>query len=103
MRDKNPKEHLPKFTISSIVDAICDLYNVNKNHLIGRVRTADIVVYRAVIVAISRENGKSFTQIGRILGRDHSSVIHLHQKYAGRKEVIEIVERVMPYLKGAEQ
>lgn len=98
MRDMRAKEQLRRITVSIIVDTVCELYNVNKNHLIGRVRTSDIVLFRAAIVSIARDQGRSFPHIGRILGRDHSSIIHLHKKYSTRKEVIEIVDRVMPFL-----
>ncbi len=56
------------------------LWDVDLDELVGVGRTRDLVIPRAAIVLTLRENPPlSYPQIGRLLNRDHSSIINLHR------------------------
>lgn len=58
-------------------------FNVDRNDLLSPRRFDELVEARAFVVWVLRSLGRPtrYARIGRILGgRDHSSIIHLHQK-----------------------
>ena len=76
-------------------------YNVLEKDLKGKGRTKDIVIPRQVAMYIMREETeRSLVEIGQILGRDHTTVMHGITKTADeieraperRQEVITIRE-----------
>lgn len=47
------------------------------NEILSRCRRSDLVAARRKIALALRENGFSYPQIGKVMNRDHSSIIHL--------------------------
>lgn len=58
---------------------LCGELEVDKAELLSKRRFADLVGKRRVAACFFREFGKSFPQIGEMLNRDHSTVVHLVQ------------------------
>lgn len=55
----------------------CGKYNVYKDVLLSKRRDKVLVDIRQKIAKDLREKGYSYSDIGRILNRDHSSIMHL--------------------------
>jgi hypothetical protein len=77
---------LPEPTGGDEIDRVGAMLSVSREEILGRVRTPHLVDARAAIAVLLRGQGKPFAEIGSILGRDHSSVMHLvrtfHQRAA---------------------
>ena len=63
--------------IDSIINKVCIKYEVSKKDLFTKTRTTDIVRARNIIHNILSEKYKmSLSDIGRIFGQDHTTVLH---------------------------
>lgn len=63
--------------IARLVDRAAESTDIPKAELVGLSRQRDAAWTRFAIMAVAREHGKPYAQIGRVLGdRDHTSVIH---------------------------
>ena len=70
---KKPK----KTEIDSVINKVCIKYEVNKKELFTKTRTMDIVRSRNIIHNVLSEKYKmSLTEIGKIFGQDHTTVLH---------------------------
>lgn len=68
-------------------------------------RDSDLVFQRALVAFFLRKRGFSLLQIGYFINRDHSTVIHLLDKYPKRTQGLdprypEIVKELGPLIKG---
>ena len=88
-------------TLPRILETVARFYNVLEKDLKGKGRTKDIVIPRQVAMYIMREETeRSLVEIGEMLGRDHTTVMHGISKTADeieraperRQEVITIRE-----------
>jgi chromosomal replication initiator protein len=88
-------------TLPRILEAVARYYNVPERDLKGKGRTKDIVIPRQVAMYIMREEtDRSLVDIGELLGRDHTTVLHGIHKTADdiertperRQEVLTIRE-----------
>jgi chromosomal replication initiation ATPase DnaA len=67
----------PNVTIGDIIGIVVDQYGVARRDLLGEARTADIARVRQIAMWLARKTtGRSYPFIGRVFGRDHSTVIH---------------------------
>jgi chromosomal replication initiator protein len=75
-------------TIDEIVAVVADFYRFQDDELRGSRRTKDLALARQVAMYLSREETKSsLAQIGSVLGnRDHTTIIHGHDKIARQIE-----------------
>jgi len=75
--DKNRRER-PVFRPDSIIDAICQYYNIKTTQLKGAKRDSHLVGPRHMCMyLLKNEAGLTFVEIGNLLGgRDHSTVMH---------------------------
>jgi len=63
--------------IDSIINRVCIRYEVSKKELFTKTRTTDIVRSRNIIHNILSEKYKmSLTEIGKIFGQDHTTVLN---------------------------
>ena len=63
--------------IDSVVNKVCVKYEVSKVDLFAKIRTRDIVRARNIIHNILNEKYKmSLTEIGKIFGQDHTTVLN---------------------------
>jgi|TARA_R100000149_G_C5796188_1_gene85496 chromosomal replication initiation ATPase DnaA len=66
-----------KNIIDSIINKVCVRYEVSKKLLFTKIRTTDIVRSRNIIHNILSEKYKmSLTEIGKIFGQDHTTVLN---------------------------
>lgn len=71
--------------------------NISKEQILSQTRTKELVFARMLISCIMRLNGFTFAQIGELLNRNHSTIMHYlnnfdyYKKYD--KEFCDFVER----------
>jgi chromosomal replication initiator protein len=68
-----------------IIDHIASDYGYDRHEVIGKRRFKVLVEIRHECIKFFREQGFSTTEIGRILNRDHSTIVHALQKMAQEK------------------
>lgn len=61
--------------LNAIIDEVCVKYQVSKNDIFSHRRGKDSVLARKILYKVLSLDGKSSTQIGNILHRDHSTVV----------------------------
>ena len=79
---KKPKQ----IEIDSVINKVCIKYEVGKKELFTKSRTTDIVRSRNIIHNIFNEKYKmSLSDIGRIFGQDHTTVLYSIQMKQNRR------------------
>ena len=71
------------------IDAIAELHGYTLEDILGRSKLKPLVEVRRKCVVWMRGKGYSTTEIGRIMNRDHSTIVHSLQKMA---EIAEMEE-----------
>tara|TARA_R110000824_G_scaffold68237_9_gene176659 strand:- start:1309 stop:1725 length:417 start_codon:yes stop_codon:yes gene_type:complete len=66
--------------VSELVDAVADVYNVTREHVMAKVRHALPVEMRALVYHKARAHGITLYAIGRVMGKDHSTVSNQSNK-----------------------
>ena len=76
-------------TLANIREIVAP-HGVSVGEVLSRSRTPHIVAARRAVAIHYRNAGRSFPEIGRIIGRDHTSVMNLvygkSWKYMSRRE-----------------
>ncbi len=62
-------------TVLKIVDAVSEATGIPSKHILSKIRTAPVARARQIVMYEARKAGLSYPQIGRALGRDHSTVV----------------------------
>jgi chromosomal replication initiator protein len=101
LEDKLSPQQAP--SIDEIVATVADFYRFEQDDLRGSRRTKDLALARQVAMYLSREETtSSLAQIGMALGnRDHTTVLHGHDKIARRIEEDDQLRRDVLAIKGA--
>ncbi|MGB3905558.1 MAG: chromosomal replication initiator protein DnaA [Anaerolineae bacterium] len=89
-------------TVDQIVEAVARFYDFQEDDLRGSRRTKHLALARQVAMYLSREETKtSLVQVGAALGnRDHTTVLHGHDKIARQIEEDEQLRRDVLAIKG---
>ena len=66
---------LHRSTVLKIVDAVAEATGIPAKHILSKSRTAPVARARQIVMYEARKAGLSYPQIGRALGRDHSTVV----------------------------
>lgn len=92
-----------KPTISKVVKAVCDFYNVSEEAIASESRKRAIAFPRQMAMYLSRtETDASFPQIGTVLGdRDHSTISYGYDKIESLLETDGSIRREMLEIKAA--
>lgn len=86
------------YSVSSLVKAVCHMFAVNKEDLLGKRRMAYIVTPRHILYYLGYKNtSHSLPSLGRFLDRDHTSLIH------GRNKTKERIEQSKSFALKVEQ
>ena len=65
-----------------IIQAVCKIWNVSLDDVCGRSRKQDVVYTRMTIAYFLRQyTTLSTTEIGRLINRDHSTIVHYLKTY----------------------
>ncbi len=62
------------------IDAIARLYDYTVEDILGKSKLKALVAARRECIVMFRGMGYSTTEIGRIMKRDHSTIVHALQK-----------------------
>ena len=89
-------------TIEKIYSAVYKKYNIKKEDILGQKRNKDIAEARHICIYLIREITEiSFPNIGKIFGRDHSTIMFSYEKISKRRtdpifnvEINEIIKEV---------
>ena len=66
----------------------------------GKNRSSDYVFARWVFFYLARETGYSFPTIGRVVAKDHTTVIHAYEKAKTNENIIAIAKRRLTGIEG---
>lgn len=97
MISKDVKSNRPQhLTDKRIIDKTCKFYNISKDDILSKSRTKDINHARQVACYLMKYEIKmSFPQIGKIFGRDHTTIMNAVSKIEkGLKLDIEIRNQI---------
>jgi chromosomal replication initiator protein len=71
------------------IDAIAELYGYTLEDILGKSKLKELVAVRRKCIVWLRGKGYSTTEIGRIMNRDHTTIVHALQKVAATEEMEE--------------
>ncbi len=71
------------------IDAIAELYGYTLEDILGKSKLKELVAVRRKCIVCLRGKGYSTTEIGRIMNRDHTTIVHALQKVAAAAEMEE--------------
>jgi signal recognition particle subunit SEC65 len=81
-----------------IVEAIAGHFGVSLDDILSHHRNREVVLARHIAEYILRENGLSFLNIGRLMNKDHTTMVHAHKKFCEKmktdKEISRIVSKI---------
>jgi hypothetical protein len=70
----------PREKIHVAIGDIAEPHGYTVEDILGKSRTKRLVAVRRLCVLMFREHGYSTTEIGRLMGRDHSTIVHALNK-----------------------
>lgn len=90
-----------KVTTLEAVKIAGDALNISPKDLLSDARFGHFVEARAAVVEAMCRQGVPYSQIGRRMGRDHSTIIHLHRTFPMRAQrnpaLTRVVELIMEH------
>lgn len=69
-------ERLAQRGLLELVDERAKAHHVTRTDVLGRSRTKSVAAARQAVYRGLRERGLSYPEIGRLLDRDHTTVMH---------------------------
>lgn len=76
----------PRVTVRSIAQEVATAENFPVDRVLGKDRSHEACRVREKVCFIARERGFSFPQIGRTLGRNHTTIINAVRNEERRRE-----------------
>lgn len=70
----------------TIIDHVASEYGHDRNDVLGPRKFKVLIEIRSHCIKLFREQGYSTTEIGRIMNRDHTTIVHALQKMAKQEE-----------------
>ncbi|RJL18647.1 helix-turn-helix domain-containing protein [Paracoccus siganidrum] len=77
--------HAPRATVKAIVQELAAATGVTADQITGKSRKAEIVRVRQIVCFIARQKGMTYQQIGRVLNRDHTTIVAAVKREAARR------------------
>lgn len=74
------KDEAPTISISEFADNFCQENDIEFKDLKKKVRFRETILLRDKFIFEAIVNGYSYTEVGRILGKHHSTIIHSFKK-----------------------
>lgn len=65
----------PRVSVRRIATEVAEIMGLPVERIMGRDKKAEACRVREVVCYLARQRGMSFSQIGRDLGRDHTTII----------------------------
>ena len=74
-------EIIVNYTIDEIIDVVTNYYGISKNEVLNNLRQDKFILARNLIIYIAKRiTNMSFSQIGELLNRNHSTVLRAYEK-----------------------
>lgn len=70
----------PREKIHAAIDVVAQEHGYTVHDIIGKSRFKHLVAVRLLCILMLRERGYSTTEIGRLMDRDHSTIVHALNK-----------------------
>lgn len=74
-----------------VFDEVCEKLKLTKQQILSKKRTSNLLIARCLVCYYLKCSGCSLSEIGRILNRDHSTIINSLKKYEKYKSNAEII------------
>ena len=82
------------FTVDDILDRVCARFKVSREALFSETRTMTLVAARKRAAKMMRRGlAMTYVQIGEVMGRDHTSIMHLVKQGRGQFKAAQISAR----------
>lgn len=75
--------------LQSVIKLVCRLYDVSKIELLGEGRQLNVVQARRCLSVVLRHGGWSTPRIGKVINRDHTSVLHNLKQFKNKADETE--------------
>ena len=66
---------------------------IPEGSICGRGRRKEVVSARCAVVSVLRIRGWTYPQIGKLMGRDHTSIIHLHRVFGPKCKTDDLMRK----------
>ncbi len=94
--DEERKVKSGKVNIDSVITTVADYYGMSENQLKSKVRTSQIALARQIAMYLSRKIlSLPYQEIGKVFGKDHSTVLTNVQKIEKMKGTDESLNKVL--------
>jgi hypothetical protein len=87
--------HATVDTLTAAANAVCALYKVGAGELYGRSTRRAVVNARHVVCLIGSWSGLPAAEIGRVIDRDHTTVLHAIQRADNDVDLSAAAHRIM--------
>ena len=78
-----------------ILGEVCKMLKLRHAELLGPRKSQRVAFGRMVVsIALRRLTGMTYTDIGRFLRRDHSTIVHHCLRNPNRPQVVEMLRRI---------
>jgi chromosomal replication initiator protein len=75
-------------TLDDIIESVCQHYQVTPEEVSGKSRKRNLVIARQVSMFLAQKHTKMpASRIGKLIGRDHSTVLHSCEKVIERLKI----------------
>lgn len=86
-----------------VFNAVCEHFNVTGDDVLGTRRTRYIMDARHVAFWLMRDAGRSLSEIGREMDKDHTTVMHGCRRVAKSPELLAVAAEIRTFLTGEEE
>ncbi len=84
---------------NDVVKVVVEMFKVRRENLMGKARTHHVAAARSAAMWLMRDIGFSYANIGKVFGRDHSTVVYNVQTIKERMQVDTILSQRITQLK----
>ncbi len=80
---RQERAHSPKAQVKQVIEAVCAKHEIPYSDVMGRKRFREIVAARheAIVAVAEAFPWMSLPKLGRVFGRDHTTIMHALQKF----------------------
>lgn len=89
----------PRAQVRKVIEAVCDRHEITYTDVMSRSRFADVVAARheAIVAVATAFPWMSLPKIGRVFGRDHTSILHALDKFGVPRRTMDNAARDQNY------
>lgn len=99
---KRPERSPDELILDGLLERTADAFRIAPASILSESRNMLLVSARCALVKAAANRGIGWSQLGRFLGKDHSSIIYLEGEYEGRLLRIPEHAKAMQAIVGVE-